>query len=197
MANEPKRKAGRPGAHDLTGQGISDLPVYTAQTIASRHTGIPMHHFRSAKAAGCPAFVSQRVHLRTFLEWYFTRDTAGGADHRARKEKADADLAEIKVEEARKNLVQVAKVEEWAETIFTAIRQAVLASSLLEPEKDALLNEARRLCANAMGFEDAGSVDETVTPEDGATSEDDGGGVGEHLPISPEGIECETGEIPE
>lgn len=173
-----KRKQGRPGITDDGATRLAPLPVYSAQTIASVHTGIPITVFRAAKAAGCPAFVSNKVALAPFLKWHFAQGGDGVGNHRERKEKADADLAEIKVAEARGNLVEVANVEKWAEAVFTSLRQGILGSSLMDAEKDELINNCRRLVADSVGCSDAPSADDAVDAEVDAAAEDDSGAVG-------------------
>lgn len=187
MPPKPRKTIGRPGITSGAELLIPPLPVYSAQTIASVHTGIPITVFRAAKAAGCPAFVSNKVSLRPFLEWYFKEQREHGGNHRERKEKADADLAEIKVEQARGNLVAIAAVEKWAETVFVSLRQGILASTLLETEKDELLTNLQRLIDEPIGSPGAVADDAPLDAETDAAPEDDGSGVGGHVPIPAEG----------
>jgi len=183
--NQLRKHTGRPGVTDDGTTSLPPLPVYSAQTIASVHTGIPITVFRAAKAAGCPAFVSNKVALRPFLQWSFAGGDEREVDHRKRKEKADADLAEIKVAEARGNLVGVASVEKWAEAVFTSLRQGILGSSLMDKEKDELINNCRRLVADNVGCSDTPSADDAFDAETDTTAEDDSSGMGEQIPLSP------------
>lgn len=158
------------------------LPIYDSQGQACAATGIPILVFKAAKAAGCPAFSSNRVNLGEFLAWYFQRQERGES-HRERKDRADADLAEIRVAEARKLLLPVESVAKVQEAFVVSFRQAILSSSMTQLEKDETLKKAQRSAAEHLGVGDrlavgAGAGSEAAK-DVGASSEDDGWGVGE------------------
>lgn len=62
-----------------------------------------------------------------------------------RKTREEADKLALANEKERGNLVETAAVYKALEGVFVAVRQKILASSLLEEEKDELLNELRGL----------------------------------------------------
>ena len=64
---------------------------------------------------------------------------------RLRKTREEADKLALENDKTRGALVEADKVYKWAEGVFVALRQGILASGLNETEKDELLGELRGL----------------------------------------------------
>lgn len=132
-----------------------DLPLYSNQVACSEDTGIPLATLRQAKAAGCPAFQSNRVELRPLLKWLFDPMRREGEVEETkeqayrRKAVADANMAEIEEAKMRGDLILTQDVERWASGVFIALKQGILASGLINEEKDELLAHLQRLTIEA------------------------------------------------
>lgn len=174
----------------------SSLPSYPSMKSASGATGIPVRVFQEAKAAGCPAFdAGSRVSLQPFLRWWFTRgEEAGAQDDEARKLKAEADLAEIKVAKAQEVLVLVADVERWASQVVSAIRQGILASQLDSETQDELIATLRKLLE---GVAPADASDAESGPDPDTANADDDQPVVGPPPVSFERGERAPGKVSE
>src|SRR5690348_3357771 len=62
-----------------------------------------------------------------------------------RKTKEEADEVALRNEKSRGNLIDIETVKKAGEGIFVSFRQKILSSSLLDSEKDEILNDLRNL----------------------------------------------------
>lgn len=146
------------------------LSHYASIQQCAGATGVPASLLKATKRKGCPAFTGTRVHFDRWLKWYFNGGMGDGENEaesideaERRKAVAEADLKEIARAKAREELVPVAEVGRWGETVFVALRQAILsATELTERSKDELLANLQRLTrdsSNAAAIAAAGGAD--------------------------------------
>jgi hypothetical protein len=93
----------------------SGIPLFTSTGQCAAHSGVPVSVLKTAKAKGCPAFVGNKVNLKTFLEWHFAQTTMDdfSTDWKNDKAKSDALLARMKVQEEEKSIIQFSVVESF------------------------------------------------------------------------------------
>lgn len=87
---------------------MDDLPLFVNMNACAEATGIPLAVLKSAKREGCPAFRYSRINLKEFLQWWFARDPEGGIDWTKRSKRAEALTRELKLEESRDHVCDVA-----------------------------------------------------------------------------------------
>ena len=114
-------------------------------------TGIPIRRLRMAKAAGCGAFRSNRIHLTEFLTWAFAPERAGesGIDWTQELAKAKTARENIRLEQDKKLVISRAEVGQRLRTQAMAQKE-ILSTSLADNPAlvDRICVEMQSLVAN-------------------------------------------------
>lgn len=168
-------------------QTASTLPTYPSMAACTAATGIPRRILQQAKRGGCDAFdQANRVHLDKLLPFLFKPegdDQEEAADWSDRLKRAQALIAEMKLEQTKRRLVDVELIERVhqrvglrSRTLFSAIMEQELPPKLagqsVERCRQELSRAADRVCSE-MSKGLARWVVEAAN-DDGETEEADG-----------------------
>ncbi|MBL9174719.1 MAG: hypothetical protein JNL10_14370 [Verrucomicrobiales bacterium] len=112
-----------------THNGATPLPVFDSIGACAGATGIPVGTIRRAKRAGCRAFNSSRVDLAELLRFMFTGDDpTAGVNWRERLTAAEAQLAELDLQERTEALVPMATARKVLADVLGPLKSELLSA---------------------------------------------------------------------